>query len=238
MKKLIQQIYCGRCDNKFTEKAVSYIQQHDIVTETKEEIKKITERLHRIGVRDETDLKYATTGAVNLFMPKPVGSQAIQLMKSLGIPDSNASLECCRLIGNGYNIFTDRSAAGQIFDFETVDSVYGIAIPTCAKFVEVIETKKFLEEFKDKSSFVRQRMTNLGLAMPKSALLFRVEGRAGFNYVAEAAEEHSTREFSFLFQQRLLQLKIGNFKNIPGISFTKDFTDAVSQLPTKYNASN
>jgi hypothetical protein len=114
---------------------------------------------------------------------------------------------------------------------------FGISIPTCAKFEKAQQSKSFMEVYKDEKSYTQSRLRSLNVNLAVKPDIFKMEYRAGFNNKKDSSSSSSMSEFSFLFEQRMFELKIGNYKEHQnhGMSFTEDFTSAVASLPRTYN---
>ena len=123
--------------------------------------------------------------------------------------------------------------------FEVMSS-FGVAIPTCAKLERVQETKSFMEVFEDEQSYTQSRLKNLNVNLAVKPSIFKMECRAGYNKKSDSTSSSSMSEYSFLFEQRLFELKLGNYKHYlnNGMTFTKDFKSDVDKLPSTYDKNN
>ena len=123
--------------------------------------------------------------------------------------------------------------------FDAVAIQYGIAIPACAKFEKVQQSRSFMEEFKDEISYTQSRLKSLNVNLAIKPDIFRMGNRAGYNKKV-ATSSSSTSEYSFLFEQRLFELKLGNYREYlnRGMTFTKDFKSDVAKLPSTYDKNN
>ena len=143
-----------------------------------------------------------------------------------------------RLIGQGFNILNDKSTPSQIMMYETTTTTdYGLVIPTCAKFEKVLETRSFMDQFEDESEYVQSRLTKLNVSLNVEYGMFNMEARAGFNKSKNASSHSSVSEYSFLYEERMFELKMANFKDYvkKGIQFSSDFVSAVNELPENYD---
>ncbi|CAB4017677.1 sonic hedgehog [Paramuricea clavata] len=137
------------------------------------------------------------------------------------------------LVGQGYNILTDRSAATQVFKFDVTKTQYGIAIPKCAKFEKVQQTRSYMDQFENDESYTESRLKNLNVSMDAKPKVLMTGHRAGCN-----RNNYSTSsEVSFLFEQRMFEIKFGNYEEYldKGVTFTKDFRSDVGKLPCTYD---
>ena len=119
-------------------------------------------------------------------------------------------------------------------------NIYSIAIPACAKFEKVHETKSFMEVFEDDQSYAQSRLKSLNVNLTVKPGIFKLDCRAGFNKKSDSTLSSSTSEYSFLFEQRLFEVKLGNYKDYlnHGMTFTEDFKSEVAKLPRKYDKSD
>ena len=140
------------------------------------------------------------------------------------------------VIGQGYNILTDKSVA-EVMKFNDVAINYGIAIPACTKFEKVQQSRSFMEEFKDETSYTQSRLKNLNVNLAVKPDIFKMDCRAGYNKKSNSTTSSCTSKYSFLFEQRLFELKIDNCKDClnNGMTFTENFKSEVMELPSKYN---
>ena len=168
------------------------------------------------------------------------GRQMLQNKFNIAMNSTRNFLETVRLIGQGYNILTDKSVAAQVIHFDDVAMKYGIAIPTCAKFEKVQQSRGFMEVFEDEKSYTQSRLKNLNVNLAVKPNIFKMDLRAGHNMKSDSTTSSSTSEYSFLFEQRLFELKIGNYMDDQnhGMTFTEDFKSDVEELPSKYNKRN
>jgi hypothetical protein len=121
-----------------------------------------------------------------------------------------------------------------------VATQFGIAIPTCAKFEKVHQSKCFMEVFEDDESYTQSRLSSLNLNLAVKPGMFKIDCRAGYNKKSVSTSSSLT-EYSFLFEQRLFELKLGNYKeylNQGMMTFTEDFKSAVAKLPRTYDESD
>ena len=143
-----------------------------------------------------------------------------------------------RLIGQGYHVFNDKPMPTQIMRYETMTTDFGLVIPTCAKLEKVLESCSILVQFENDREYVKSRLSKLNVSLNVECGMFNMAARAGFNRRKNASSNSSSvTEYSFLYEERMFQLKIANFKDYvkKGIEFTSDFVSAVDELPESYN---
>ena len=138
------------------------------------------------------------------------------------------------LVGQGYNILTDKPTSVQIMDFETEERDFGFVLPTCAKVEKVNRTQSFLGQYKDEKSYVQSRLAHLNVGLEVQHDVFSMGARAGFNRSESSSGESSNSGYSVLHERRMFKVKIANFKEENGITFTKDFESEVKKLPDEY----
>ena len=115
---------------------------------------------------------------------------------------------------------------------------YGV-VPDCAKFEKVQQSRSFMEVFNDNESYTRSRLKSLNVNLTAKSGIFEMNDTAGYN-VKVATSSSFTSEYSFLFEQRLFELKLGNYRDYlnRGMTFTEDFKSDVAKLPSKYDKSD
>ena len=126
----------------------------------------------------------------------------------------------------------------QIMTYGTKTTDFGLVIPTCAKFEKVLETRSFMNQFESDSEYVKSRLSQLNVSLNVECGVFNMAPRAGFNKKNNTSSGHSSvTEYSFLYEQRMFELKMANFKDYikNGIKFTSDFVSAVDELPESYD---
>ena len=119
--------------------------------------------------------------------------------------------------------------------YGTKTTDFGLVIPTFAKFEKVLETRFFMDQFKNDSEYVQSRLSKLSVSLYVECGMFNMPPTAGFNKINNASSDHSL-EYSFLYEERMFKLKVANFKEYvqKGIQFTRDFVSAVDELPESY----
>ena len=125
----------------------------------------------------------------------------------------------------------------QIMKYKTMTTDYGLVIPTCAKFEKVLETRSFMDQFESDSDYVQSRLSQLNVSLNVQYGVFNMATRAGLNKTQNASSTSSVTEYSFLYEERMFELKMANFKEYikNGIEFTSDFVSAVNELPESYD---
>ncbi len=148
-------------------------------------------------------------------------------------------------IGHGYKLLEDDfAAAAEILTFENnsaVDTSFGFEIPSGLNFYEENKTLTVLEEFEDKSSYIRHRLKQLkvgsGLCLDFIPA-FNMDVKAGCNVKNSDASKtsNSTHEMSFLLEKRSFKLTL---KDTDGeYNFSARFKTEVNALPDEYDKSN
>jgi DNA-binding transcriptional regulator YdaS (Cro superfamily) len=91
-----------------------------------------------------------------------------------------------------------------------------------------------MEEFDDEESFTRSRLKSLSVNLNVERDTFKMDYRAGYN------RSKTTSSPSFLLEQRLFELKLGNYREYldRGMTFTEDFKEDVAMLPPTYEESD
>ena len=114
---------------------------------------------------------------------------------------------------------------------------FGVVIPTCAKFEKVLETRSFMDQFESDREYVKSRLSKLNVSLNVECGMFNMGARAGFNRTKNASSDSSMAEYSFLYEERVFELKMANFKEYikKGIEFTSDFVSSVNELPESYD---
>ena len=125
----------------------------------------------------------------------------------------------------------------QIMKHETVTTDFGVVIPTCARFEKVLETRSFMDQYEDDNEYVKSRLLKLNVSFEVECGMFNMGARAGFNRKSNTSSDSSVTEYSFLYEERMFELKMANFNEYvkKGIKFTDDFVLAVDKLPESYN---
>ena len=115
----------------------------------------------------------------------------------------------------------------------TID--FGLVIPTCAKFEKVRETRSFMVQFD--SEYIQSTLSKLNVSLNVEYDMFNMAARAGLNKTQNASSTSSVTEYSFLYEERMFELNMANFKEYvkKGIEFTSDFVSAVNELPESYD---
>ena len=128
----------------------------------------------------------------------------------------------------------DKTTPSQIMEYETKPTGFGVVIPSCAKFEKVRETRSIMDQFSNDSEYVKSRLSKLNVSLNIEHGLFNMGARAGLNKTQNS--KSSETEYSFLYEQRMFELKMANFKDYvnKGIEFTSDFVSAVDELPETY----
>ena len=205
------------------------------------EMMQIAKVLRSLGEGNAVNFGSHSLHSIELLLGKEIsttGKKMLQERFNIKMNPPCKLLQSGRLIGQGYNILTDKSVAAQVMNFDVMIK-YGIAIPVCAKFKKVQQSRSFMEEFEDEISYTQSRLKSLNVNLNVKPGIFRMGNRAGYNKKV-ATSSSSTSEYSFLFEQRLFELKLGNYRDFlnRGMTFTKDFKSSVAKLPNTYDKSN
>ena len=126
-------------------------------------------------------------------------------------------------------------------NFDVTNIQYGLVIPKCVKFAKVQQTRSFMEIFEDEKSYAQSRLKSFVVSFAVNPDIVRMNSRAGFNIKNDSTSSSSTLEDSLLFEQRIFELKMGNYEEDLKnnyISFTRDFMSGVKKLPSTYDKSN
>ena len=146
------------------------------------------------------------------------------------------NLGSVNVIGQGYDILTDH-VAEPVMKFN-VRTKYGIAIPTCAKFRKVQDGRSFKGVYENETEYVQSRLKSLNLILEVQPSIYKIEYRAGYNKKENFLITLLFKtEYSFLFEQRLFELELGNYREClkNGMTFTEDFKSSVAKLPSRYD---
>ena len=156
-------------------------------------------------------------------------------LSRLYLIDSQTVVGC--LIGEGFNILNDKCVPCGIMEYETTTTDFGVVIPTCAKFEKVLESHCLMDQSETDSEYVQSRLSKLNVSLNVQYGMFNMAARAGFNKKSDASSTSSVTEYSFLYEERMFELKMANFKEYvkKGIEFTTDFVSAVHELPESYD---
>ena len=121
--------------------------------------------------------------------------------------------------------------------YGTTKTDFGVVIPTCCKFEKVLETRSFMDQFESDSEYIQSRLSQLNLNLDVDCRKFNMAARAGLNKTKNASSDSSVTEYSFLYEERMFELKMANFKDYvkKGIEFTDDFVSEVDKLPEGYD---
>ena len=117
---------------------------------------------------------------------------------------------------------------------ETVDSGYGVCIPSITNFENVIETHSYMNSFEDDELMKKSRMDQLNVGLNVDCKQFVFDARAGATIIGSSTTNTNSYEASYLHEERLFKLEITNFHD-ERIKFTKDFVSAVNNLPDNFN---
>ena len=115
---------------------------------------------------------------------------------------------------------------------------FGVAIPSCAEFEKVLETRSFMDQFEDDREYFISRLVRLNVSLNVDFQMFNMAESAGFNKSKTASSNSPVNEYSFLYEERMFQIKMANFKDYhenKDITFTNDFVSAVNDLPKSYD---
>ena len=74
-------------------------------------------------------------------------------------------------------------------------------------------------------------MQHLNVSLDVNYSTFDASARAGFSVITSSTWYTSPKDCSFLFEQRMFELSMGNYKEL---SFTEDFKSDVQKLPKEF----
>ena len=144
------------------------------------------------------------------------------------------SIRTAGIIGEGYNVLTDKTVPSKALMLEFIEEDHMI-IPKEATFVMVNETEQFMEHFEDEAEAVSHRLQKMNISLDVEYKLFSFGSRAGMNTGSLSAMQSSNKEVSMLYEARDFQLTLGNFQNL---KCTPEFENDVRNLPASYEPNN
>ena len=134
-----------------------------------------------------------------------------EFLEKIGVSPKPSVLKSASIIGQGYNLLTDRTMPSQIFENDLVEHD-GIIIPKASLYESVNETKEFMEYFEESMSAVQYRMKKLNIGLGVDFKLFSFESRTGITVGNSSSSQSTNKEFSFLMETRNFKLKLGNYQ--------------------------
>ncbi len=197
--------------------------------------------VERIGLTTKEEVKQYKIGGLNLLLSKPLSPFGAGMMKHLFEIHSEGDMPQTVLgVGKGYNIITDKWNPSAIF--EATDkgehSLYGILIPPGMTINKVSVTESYMENHKDKESYVNRRLAQLNVSADVDYTLLRMTTRGGLSIQSSRQGTMNVEERSFLLEKRLFQVEIDNLQH-PDMKVTEAFTKAVTdKLPDAYDGSS
>ena len=220
------------------------INKQELKDEDIHEAMKIAEALKQLGEENPPKFDSHSMSSIEYFLGVEISSTGQKMLQekfkmTIKKPFKLSESDLGYLIGRGYNILTDTSVDAPVMKFDETTK-FGITIPSCAKFKKVQQSKSFMEVFEDEESYTQSRLKNLYINLAVKPGIFRMSKRAGYNKKI-ATSSSCTSEYSFLFEQRLFELKLGNsYKELQnrGMTFTEDFKSHVVKLPSTYDKSD
>ena len=144
----------------------------------------------------------------------------------------NHSLRTAGVIGEGYNILTDRTVPSKALVLEFMEKD-DMIIPKEATYTLVNETAQEGEHFEDEDKAVGHRLQKMNIGLEVDFKLFKFGSRAGMNTGSLSEMQSSNKEISMLYEVRDFQLTLGNFENL---ECTSEFENDVRDLPEDYVA--
>jgi len=88
-----------------------------------------------------------------------------------------------------------------------------------------------MENFASQDLMMKSRLKHLNINLEVSHGVFEASGRAGFSNYSDTSSSESIKEYSFLLEQRMFEVSMGNFDEL---SFTEDFKRDVKNLPDNF----
>ena len=150
-----------------------------------------------------------------------------EFLNKIGVSSKPSILKSASIIGQGYNILTDKTMAPQIFVNELIDHD-GIMIPKASLYEKVNETKEFMEYFEESRQAVEYRMKKLNISLGIDLELLPIGSRTGMTIGQSKENNSSNVVYSFLMESRNFKLKMGNYSSL---TVTDEFLKAVKNLP-------
>ena len=221
---------------------IEYINKKNLKDCEVGEMMQIANVLRNLGEGNTTNFRSHSLQSIKCDLGKEIsttGKKMLQERFNIKMDPPCKLLPSGRLIGQGYNILTDKSVATQVMNFDVMIK-YGMPIPVCAKFEKVQQSRSFMEVFEDEKSYTQSRLKSLNVNLNNvKPDIFKMSNRAGYNKKV-ATSSFSKSQYSFVLEQRLFELKLGNYRDYlnNGMTFTKDFKSDVAKLPSKYDRNN
>ena len=183
------------------------------------------------------DLKLVSQDAVKFMTDMDLGTTdtnyleylKVKKVKPVNLDDS------MRLLGQGFNLKHDQAMPAIIFKYDTRNTNCGLIVPAPAQFNKVVNTCTFMETFESLESLTKSRMQYLNVSLDVDYGTFGASARAGFSATSATSSSSTSKEYSFLFEQRMFELSMGNYEEL---SFTEDFKSDVQKLPKEFRVTD
>ena len=215
--------------------AMTFIMENSLHgTEDGSSIQTMCLELKKYNVTVPEQVIKMTKNGISFLMGAELSQATRDFLEHLQVTDGIPSTldDEMLLIGQGYNILTDKTVPRSILKLDSRNTKLGVAVPTPAKIVKLNQTRFFMHNFQSKEELFRKRQNSLNISLNIDLALYKGGGRAGFSVGDESSDWSSVQEYSFLVEQRFFQVSIPSLEDL---SFTDDFKSSVGDLPEKFD---
>ena len=136
------------------------------------------------------------------------------------------------LIGNGYNLLTNKTTTQRILKYQLRDSRHGVCIPEAATFDLINKTKQYMTEFSGFQDRVAYRLQNLGISFTVSENVFQSYGSWAYGGKQSSIESSSTNIHFFLKEHRVFKVTLIDLEKV---DLTDAFKADVEHLPRAFS---
>ena len=231
----------GGIDDDIILQAKSFIAKRNLAEDQQRTVRKLATELTSIGLDLLTASELSIESLGLLLECGQMNFPVTDFLHTLKIPDKQAidiSHSAMRVIGQGYNILNKQIVPSSIFSFDKRQTQFGIVVPDIAELARVNETFEFMEFFESEEDLQRARLGSFNINLTNhSALLNKLCGLEvpGYNKFATTDSDENSIDFSFLLEQRIFELKLGDLSNL---KTTDEFRQNVDNLPQTFEPEN
>ena len=226
----------GGVDNGIVLLSKDFIEHRGLNDRDRYLVRKTASDIIAAGFRLDT-VKEMSVDALSFLIERVDESPIVRdFMLHLGVQEERPVDVCdsaIRVIGQGYNVMSRQTVTSAIFSYGKRNTKSGLLVPDTAGFARANETFEFMEFFESEEEMQRMRMQALNINFHvDSDAVGKFQGAGGYNRIRGAGSQNVQSDFSFLFEQRLFELRL---ESIDELKVTQPFLDDVIDLPTELN---
>ena len=211
-------------------KAEDFCQKNNVQPETKTKVINTANKLKRFY--NKSELKGISTNLIAQKTGIELETETMDFLEELGVKKTdpvNAD-NSIMLLGNGFNLVTNKTVTQKILDFDLRDTKHGVCVPEPATFQLVNKTEQLMCKFESVEDFVKTRLNRWGIGIPVD-LNDKILLDANDGLSSSGRDITNERLYLFVVEHRIFRVSLSDLSKI---ALTDHFKKDVEHLPKAF----